>query len=550
MQNYMSTKIISMLIVVSVLFSCKKEAETNPRIETTLAKSIAAAICYAKATIPEKGSYKRVDYGFVYSTYNGNFGLESGGTKISLGTIPLLADTFSTSFSFGNGYSSSETFYVRAYYTNEKGTVYGSALSFKQLVLSINSVQPNSGKVGDKITITGNNFSKNPEDNIVKFYNTVAKIVETSSTKLVVEVPIGISYDSYNSSVPIYVTVGGTTLSWEGFSIQPMITGFSPTSGTFGTIVRFTGENLYNVQIKLNNTVYYNNYNNSKSFELAIPSNIKTSKISMSSVKNGVETIIAGEFTMNPCSINSVSPKSGLVGSKLNISGIGFNTDNSTNVVKIGGIVAVNLWSSSPQYLLVYVPELLKSGTYDVEVNNGIENVVFPNAFTVLVPKITGFTPTSGQYNSEVSLFGENIFNVQYVGLGNSGAEIIYRDSFKIVLKVPSNIKTGSAKVWANIGNTTIYSPDNFTVLAPVITSFSPAEGTPGTIVTIKGNGFDSDQYSTSVKFGTISSTVISVSPTEIKAVVPSNVEAGVMKLLVVTTWYAIATDTDFTVKK
>jgi hypothetical protein len=551
----MSTKIILMLFLVSILFSCKKETETNPQVETTLVKSVASYICYAKATVPEKGSYGMVDYGFVYSTYNGNFGIENSGTKVSLGTIPMVADTFSTTFGFGNGYGSSETYYVRAYYTNKKGTVYGSALSFKPLILSINSVLPNSGKAGDKITITGNNFSKKQSDNVVKFNNIVANVIEASSTKLIVEVPNGISSDSYNSNISISVTVGGMTLNWYEFAISPAITGFSPSSGTFGTSVKITGSNFYGTQIKLNDVLCYNNYNNNSWIQFTIPNNIKTSKVSMAVVKNGVEIIVPGEFLMNPCSITSISPQKGLTGTQVTISGIGFNPDSYVNTIKIGGEKVTNYWTSNSGTVNGTVPESLKGGTYDVTVNNGIEETVLSNAFTVIEPKITGLSPTSGHYNSLVTIYGKNLADAQYVGFGydrswNTRAEIISSDSLQIVVKVPANISTGSVNAYVNIGNRTISSSNEFTVLPPEITSFSPSEGTPGTIVTIKGIGFDSGQYNTSVKFGTIASTVVTISPTEIKAVVPSDAEAGEMKLLITTPWYIISTDTDFTVKK
>ena len=202
-----------------------------------------------------------------------------------------------------------------------------------------------------------------------------------------------------------------------------------------------------------------------------------------------------------------------------------------------------------------YIPESLKPGTYDISVNNGIENAVLTNAFTVIEPKITGFTPASGNYNSLLTIQGENLANVQNVALGNNGygnygAEIISRDENQLVIRIPANIPTGNAKIYISAANKSISSSDDFLVLPPVITGFSPSEGTPGTIVTIKGNGFDSGQYYTSVKFGTVGSTVISVSPTEIKTIVPSDAPAGVMKLVVVTPWYTVASDNDFTVKK
>lgn len=552
-QGNMSTKLIAILILIAICFACTKETETDPRVETTSVKSIASNICYAKATVPEKGSYGLIDYGFVYSTYNGTFGLESGALKVSLGTTPMVADTFSTSFSLG--YTYAETIYVKAYYTNKKGTVYGNAVSIKPLTLSINSVSPNAGKAGDKITIYGNNFSKNKSDNVVKFNNTVAKVTDASTTMLVVEVPNDISSSNYDASVPITITVGGMSLSWNGFMISPVVTGFSPTSGTFGTVVTFTGTNLYFSQIKINNILSYTNYNSNNSFQYTIPNEAKSSRLSMSIVKNGVETAIPGEFTMNPPAITSISQTKGFIGSPLSITGTGFNPVGYYNTVKFGEVLVSNPWVTDNTTINFYIPESLKPGTYDISVNNGIENAVLTNAFTVIEPKITGFTPASGNYNSLLTIQGENLANVQNVALGNNGygnygAEIISRDENQLVIRIPANIPTGNAKIYISAANKSISSSDDFLVLPPVITGFSPSEGTPGTIVTIKGNGFDSGQYYTSVKFGTVGSTVISVSPTEIKTIVPSDAPAGVMKLVVVTPWYTVASDNDFTVKK
>lgn len=551
----MPTKIIFSLIFLTILFACKEDAETDPRIETSVVKSPASHTCYAKATVIEKGSYELIDYGFVYSPYNGNFGIESGAPKISLGTIPMVADTFSTSFALGEGSNYSTTYYVRAYYTNRKGTVYGSALVINPLIMSIGSVKPNTGKAGDRIIITGSNFGKKPTDNVVKFNNIVASVIEASSTSLTVEVPAGIVSEYYNANVLITVKVGGITFNWNGFTLSPTVTGFSPTSGTFGTLVKITGANLYNAQIKINNSVYYTNYNNDNLIQFNIPNNIKTSKISMSIVKNGVETTVPGEFTMIPCSITSVSPAKAMTGAQITITGGGFNPDSYSNIIKIGGEKITNFWIANTSTINMIVPETLKTGAYDITLNNGIEDAVLPKAFTVIEPQLTGFSPVSGQYGSNITIFGKNLSTLQYVGFGkigyqNSRAEIISRDSLQIVVKVPANIPTGNVNIWASVGNKNISCTDEFTILSPIITDFSPSEGTPGTIVTIKGSGFDFTAYNTSVKFGTIPSSIVSVSQTEIKAVVPSDAPAGLMKLLVTTPWYTVSTDTDFTVKK
>jgi len=548
----MRTRILFFTITVIALFSCKKETEKDPKIDTVIAKSIAAFTCYAKASVSEMGSYEIIDHGFVYSPSGGSFGLESG-TKISLGLGTFNTDTFSTVFTFGNGYYSSQYYYVRAYLTNKKGTVYGTALSFEPLLMSISSVQPASGKAGDKITISGKNFNLNPQETLVKFNTTAAKVIEASSTKLVVEVPSGITMDYYyDSTITIYVTIGGQTLNSSSFTILPTITGFSPTSGTFGTTVTITGENLsgYGLSVKFNILDSYVSSVSSSTITSSIPYGINLEKVKVKVIKNGVETILPGEFTMMQSSITSISPAKGFAGTQISINGLGFNPGYSSNIVKIGGVTVSN-WSSSQNILNITVPESLAAGIYNIEVNNGISNVVLSNSFTVVTPIISSLSPSTGYYGSEVTIYGENLINTSYIYFGNYGADIVSRDSSSIKVKVPSGITPGATKLSVNYGNKTYSSTVEFTILAPIITSFSPVSGTPGTEVTIKGNGFSSGYYNSSeVKFGTVSTTVVSVTPTEIKTMVPSNAGDGAMKIAVVTSGITVVSDADFTITK
>lgn len=542
----MKTKIVLIAMLIATLFSCENEMgkTKDPIIETSQAKSIAAYTCYAKASIVEKGSFDIIDHGFVYSTNSSGLGIESG-TKISLNAEPIKADTFSTSFSFGNNYyGSSQPFYVRAYLTNKKGTVYGVPLTFKALLLSVGTLLPSSGKAGEKITIIGENFSTKLAENVVRFNNTVAKVVEASTTSLVVEVPVGITSDYYDSTVRIYVTVGGQTLS-ATFTLLPTITGFSPNSGTFGTMITISGQNMstYGLTIKCNDINASVYANSTTSLSISVPYNITTEKFSIKFIKNGVETVLPGVFTMNPPSITSVSPVKGFAGSTITIKGTNLNQIYSANTVKIGGISATVGYANQNSFS-VTVPASLTEGSKNVEVSNGITNVVLTNAFTVVVPKVISFTPSSGYSGTEVTISGDNLFENLYVYFGNYGSELIPVNSTTIKAKVPAGIPSGAAKLKVSTVNSVAIYEGSFTVLAPVITSFSPRSGTPGSEVTIIGNGFDN--YSV-VKFGTISTTVLSISPTQMKVVVPSNAGVGAMKISVVSGSTTI-TSTDFTI--
>lgn len=59
------------------------------------------------------------------------------------------------------------------------------------------------------------------------------------------------------------------------------------------------------------------------------------------------------------------------------------------------------------------------------------------------------------------------------------------------------------------------------TPATPVINSFSPTEGAPGTQVTISGSNFGATAPENQVTFGTVSATIVSASSTEIKVTVP-----------------------------
>jgi hypothetical protein len=537
----MKTMKVLIILLLMTLFSCKKESGTDPVIETTQAKSIAASLCYAKATITQRGSYEIFDHGFVLSPNSSNFGIETGAYKISLKAEPMKADTFSTSFPFSN--YSTQTLYVRSYLTNSRGTVYGAPVSFKPLLLSIVSLLPSSGKVGDKVTITGDNFSSTLASNIVKFNTTAAKVVEASPFRLVVEVPSGITWNYYDSYVTVNVTVGGQTVS-SSFTILPVFTGFSPVSGTFGTIVTINGQNFSSgMTVKCNDILATINSSSTTSLSFYLPANVTTEKFSIKVIKNGVENTVPGEFTMNPLTVTSITPAKGYPGSSVTITGTNFNTGYNINKVKIGDVTTTisNVYQNT---FSMIVPSSLPEGLKTVEVSNGVSTVVLNDAFNVVIPKITSFTPASGYYGSEITLSGENLMGNVYASLANYSCELTLVNSSTVKIKVPAGPPSGDNKLKITANNAVIYD-SGFTVLSPVITGFSPSSGTPGTEVIINGSGFTN--YST-VRFGTINTSVISTSPTQIKAAVPSNAGTGAMKITVVTGGCTSISNNDFTI--
>lgn len=87
----------------------------------------------------------------------------------------------------------------------------------------ITSFSPASGQIGTTVTISGNNFSATPANNIVFFGAVRANVTSASATSLMVTVPAGATYQ------PIGITSGGLT----AFSNNPFVVTFTGGGNAF-----------------------------------------------------------------------------------------------------------------------------------------------------------------------------------------------------------------------------------------------------------------------------------------------------------------------------
>jgi len=546
----MKTKIIFIAIMAITILACKKEKNIDPEVITNLAISESATTCYAKATVVEKGSYDILDYGFVYSNTDPNVSLQYG-VKVSLGNV-LPNDAFSSTFAVQNQYLNA-TYYVRAYITNPKGTVYGSVMSFQLLQLSVTSMSPTSGKAGDNITISGTSFSTKPNENIVKFNNTLAKVVSATTTKLVVTVPTGIQTDYYGSYISVYVGTGSQSINAGNFTLAATISDFQPKNGTFGTSVTLVGDNLYGVTLMCNDITVYSYSSTTSSITFSIPYTINSSQVKIKIVKGNVVTLADGAFTMNPMTLSAISPQKGYPGTSISVTGTNFNTGYGSMSIKIGGVSATSGYSNSSTMVSGQVPNL-SNGTYDVEVSDGITTSILPKAFTVVAPKLTGFSPSSGPYGSQITISGENFSSGSNVSIWQDGyvreyASTVSQDSTKIVVTVPYGSIKGKVQLHVSSGTDLSFS-DYFTIepLNTSITDMIPSTATPGTEIVIKGSGFVSGY--TYVRFGTVSAPILSITSNEIRVQVPSNAGTGAMKISIVISDVTTVSNSDFTISQ
>ena len=256
---------------------------------------------------------------------------------------------------------------------------------------------------------------------------------------------------------------------------------------------------------------------------------------------------------VTPPTVTSISPESALPGSQITISGTNFPSSyyyyyESNPQLTIGGVAVSPAVSNSSQ-LVVTIPTSLSAGDHSIILKSGPHTVEAPQKIRVISPSISSFLPTSGAVGREVNISGTFLPGQSYqVYFGNISTYGSSTSSTNLRANVPSGLDAGKVKISVKIGSQTIYAADEFTVIGPSISGFSPTSGVPGTVITINGTGFNSYLYNNTVKFGTTTTSILSVTENSIRAVVPSNVTPGAMKITVVTNGQTVVSDSNFTV--
>ena len=238
--------------------------------------------------------------------------------------------------------------------------------------------------------------------------------------------------------------------------------------------------------------------------------------------------------------ITSFTPASGPVGTVVTLTGTNFT---GATAVSINGTPATFAVASATS-LTATVAAGTTSGLISVTTPAG--TAVSATPFLVGVPPtITSFTPITGAVGSTVVITGTGFMAASRVTFAGTNAPVYSINSAtQITVMVPIGATTGAIAVTTPFGTAT--SATSFTIPAvPVITSFSPSAGVPGTVVTIDGNNFTG---TTRVTFnGTVATVFTVVSAIQITATVPTGATTG---RLTVTTPNGIAvSNTIFTVQ-
>lgn len=305
--------------------------------------------------------------------------------------------------------------------------------------LNITDVEPGSGLAGTEVIIHGTGFQTDPTKNTVMFFDNIAtEVLEATTTTLKVIVPEGATTGE------VSVTVNSkTAISNVDFVIPPHISDFSPKSGVTGIEVTITGTGFSstneNNEVTFNNTPAVVIQSAPTSITVEVPVTGSSGKIT---VKVGDEiSTSADNFIFHP-HIGALSASLGAVNKLITITGSGFSTILTENIVSFNGITTPVL-SGDVNSLNVLVPPLATSGIVTLTTSGALaegpffEVVVeamhagsanYENGYGIAVDQ-AGNTYVTGSFVAELTFGnttlqpqGEDIFVVKY----NDAAEVVW----------------------------------------------------------------------------------------------------------------------------
>lgn len=351
----------------------------------------------------------------------------------------------------------------------------------------ISAFTPPQGPPGTLITLDGTGFQGARS---VTFHGIPAAFSVVSDARITATVPAGFQEGAIALVMPARVsaTASGT---FRATVPAPAIFGFLPASGPAGTRIYVQGDQFRNVHsVTLGGRPIPSFTVEGPVLTFEVPANGLTGPIAVVDGAGVTVSTAPAVFTVETPgpSAASFTPASGPVGTWVTVSGAFLGQVTGATV---GGVDVEVMEPASADggTLRLRVPPgalpgplVLQSAAGAIQVPGG--------PFTVTTPllRADSFSPVQGLEGTEITVLGANLDQVQLVDFGGATAAPAHVTGDRLTVNVPAGAATGPLRLLTAGGD--IQVPGSaFTVLspAPVLASFSPAGGPPGTEVTLAG---------------------------------------------------------------
>jgi len=424
---------------------------------------------------------------------------------------------------------------------------------------TITRITPTQGSFGQAVTIEGSRFFNTRQ---VLFGSAPAPFTLINDTMISTTVPISRSVDQGPLTVDVsVVTDNGTAISPVPFTVlpvaaaQPVVDTFNPVSGAAGTVVTVYGRNFTGVadlSVGAQRGVFFRSAtgetrapilgSSDGTVVVQVPADAITGSLKLVaaggtafSAAAFVVQSLAGSVTLSasPSSVRVVS--GGSVSFVINIARSNFSGPVNLSVSGLpdGAFASITPNPASGGAALVTVSTtalgttlgrrmLTISGTATVPVTPAIVQLEVG-----LAPRINGFDPTVGAAGRSVNIFGFAIGAATQVRFNGTAASFFSVSDSQIIANVPAGATDGPIQVTTPFGTATSAASFDVTMVdGPVITSFAPTHGGPGTVIQIFGRNFD-NFVSVDIAGAFLTNPMVNADATVITATIPDNVNTG-----------------------
>ncbi len=336
-----------------------------------------------------------------------------------------------------------------------------------------------------------------------------------------------------NSNGQIYY--GNTVDFVARGSATPVISGFDPTSGgsreTVTLIGNHFGNDMKSLSVKIGQNTGKVTSLSKDTIIFQLPADYITGSYPIRLEVADKEISSSQNFTLNGPIIQSLSPSSGPAGTIITISGSGFSSTPTLNIIYFDDKKAI-VTSSTETEIQLTVPNNSVAGPKQVslEFNRGKTFSAVP--FSLTGPVITSFTPGSGVEGTQVTINGsgfstipgENIVKF-YAFTNQVSGTVLSATPNQLIVEVGRVYYSGnqtqlSSPISVEVKSIYAASQNSFTFEGPTITEISPAAQYEGRIIIIQGNNFDPDGNN-QVFFSNKEGEIISSTATSITVKVP-----------------------------
>jgi sugar lactone lactonase YvrE len=319
-------------------------------------------------------------------------------------------------------------------------------------------------------------------------------------------------------------------LAYTDVVASPSISRFVPAQGKAGTLVTITGQRF--AAAAATNQVFFDGVMapvltaTPTTLTVRVPAGAAAGKIKVQT-PNGVATSGSDFTAFLPPTLVTITPGEGVPGALITLTGTNFSTDSRQDTVTFSGVAAV-VRQASATALTVEVPADVPSGRIVVQTLGG--QVASATPFRVWYPPtVAGFAPAKARAGGVLTITGTNFAETaarNVVTLGGAQAVVLMATSTQLQVQVPAGAATGALVVTTPGGQAAAANLFAF-VPAPVITNFTPLEGSVGTLLTINGAHFNADSQADTVYINGVAAAVLSTSATQAVVRVPKGVHTG-----------------------